>query len=112
YAAHDGAVAAPTAGLHFGRTLLADLDAAGVQRAMLTLVVGPATFLPVRGDDVRTHQMDAEWAELPAATVDAIARTKAAGGRVIAVGTTTTRALESAARLARGSELPPGGVRP
>ena len=107
FAARDGAVAAPTAGLHFSPRLLAALDAAGVQRAMLTLVVGPATFLPVRSDDVRAHRLDAEWAELPAATLDAIARTKAAGGRVIAVGTTTTRALES--RAAGGIPLHPGG---
>jgi S-adenosylmethionine:tRNA ribosyltransferase-isomerase len=99
FAARDGAVAAPTAGLHFTAALLAALDAAGVRRAFLTLVVGPATFLPVRVADVRDHHMEAEWAELPAATAEAIAQTKAAGGRVIAVGTTTVRALESAALL-------------
>ena len=102
FAACDGAVAAPTAGLHFTPALLAALDQAGVQRASLTLAVGPGTFLPVRSDDVREHHMDAEWAVLPADTVDAIARTKARGGRVVAVGTTTVRALESAAGAARG----------
>jgi len=95
FAARDGAVAAPTAGLHFTPALLAALDAVGVQRATVTLAVGPGTFLPVRAEDVREHHMDAEWAEVPAATRAAIDRTKAAGGRVIAVGTTTARALES-----------------
>jgi len=103
FAAHDGAVAAPTAGLHFTPALFAGLEDIGVARVTLTLVVGPATFLPVRNDDVRAHRMEGEWVELPAATVDMIARTKAAGGRVIAVGTTTTRALESAAQHARAA---------
>ena len=97
FAARDGAVAAPTAGLHFTPALFAALDAAAVRRASLTLVVGPGTFLPVRADDVRDHRMEPEWVELPAATAAAIAETKAAGGRVIAVGTTSARALESAA---------------
>jgi S-adenosylmethionine:tRNA ribosyltransferase-isomerase len=97
FAARDGAVAAPTAGLHFTPELLAELDAAGVRRASVTLMVGPGTFLPVRVDDVREHQMEAEWAEVPDATVEAIEQTRAAGGRVIAVGTTTVRALESSA---------------
>jgi S-adenosylmethionine:tRNA ribosyltransferase-isomerase len=107
FAACDGAVAAPTAGLHFTPVLLAALDHAGVQCASLTLAVGPATFLPVRSDDVREHHMDTEWAMLPAETVDAMARTKARGGRVVAVGTTTVRALESAARAPGG--FVPGG---
>ena len=102
FAANDGAVAAPTAGLHFTPSLLAALEQAGVGCARLTLAVGPSTFLPVRTDDVRAHHMDAEWAVLPAATVDAIARTQADGGRIIAVGTTTVRALESAARRPGG----------
>jgi S-adenosylmethionine:tRNA ribosyltransferase-isomerase len=102
FAAHDGAVAAPTAGLHFTPALLAALDAAGVQRATLTLAVGPGTFLPVRTDDVREHRMEPEWAEIPAATAAAIARTKANRGRVIAVGTTTARALESSGGAAGG----------
>jgi S-adenosylmethionine:tRNA ribosyltransferase-isomerase len=95
FAAHDGAIAAPTAGLHFTPALLAGLDAAGVQRATITLAVGPGTFLPVRTDDVREHRMEPEWAEIPSATAEAIARTRASRGRVIAVGTTTARALES-----------------
>jgi S-adenosylmethionine:tRNA ribosyltransferase-isomerase len=107
FAAHDGAVAAPTAGLHFTPALLAALDAAGVQRAALTLVVGPATFLPVRSADVRDHRMEPEWAEVPAATIAAIERTKASGGRVIAVGTTTARALESGVANAIGAKRSP-----
>jgi S-adenosylmethionine:tRNA ribosyltransferase-isomerase len=92
--------------LHFTPALLAALDAAGVQRTALTLLVGPGTFLPVRADDVRNHTMEAEWAAVPAATIEAIARTKAAGGRVIAVGTTTVRALESPLQaVARGAEF-------
>ncbi len=102
FAAVDGAIAAPTAGLHFTPALLAALERAGVQRAVVTLAVGPGTFLPVRTDDVGMHAMEPEWAVVPAGTVEAIARTKAAGGRVIAVGTTTVRALESAARRPGG----------
>jgi S-adenosylmethionine:tRNA ribosyltransferase-isomerase len=97
FAEREEAVAAPTAGLHFTPALLAALATAGVGHARLTLAVGPGTFLPVREPDVAAHRMEAEAAELPAATVEAIMRTKTAGGRVIAVGTTTTRALESAA---------------
>jgi S-adenosylmethionine:tRNA ribosyltransferase-isomerase len=108
FAAHDGAVAAPTAGLHFSAELLAALEVAGIERAYVTLAVGPATFLPVRVDDAREHQLEPEWAELPTATTAAIERTRARGGRVIAVGTTTTRALESAALRAGG--LVPGGL--
>jgi S-adenosylmethionine:tRNA ribosyltransferase-isomerase len=96
FAARDGAVAAPTAGLHFTPALLAALEHAGVRRASLTLAVGPGTFLPVRTEDVRDHHMEPEWVELPGTTAEAIAQTKAAGGRVIAVGTTSARALESA----------------
>jgi S-adenosylmethionine:tRNA ribosyltransferase-isomerase len=107
FAARDGAVAAPTAGLHFTPALLAALDAAGVRRACLTLVVGPGTFLPVRADNVRDHRMEPEWVELPTATAAAVVQTRAAGGRVIAVGTTSARALESAARA---SALDPGGA--
>lgn len=102
YAARDGAVAAPTAGLHFTAELLAALEAAGIERAFLTLAVGPATFLPLRVEDARAHDLEPEWAEIPAATVAAIERARAAGGRVIAVGTTTVRALESAARRPGG----------
>ncbi len=102
FAARDGAVAAPTAGLHFTPDLLAAVRRAGVETATLTLHVGPATFLPVREDDPPDRPLEAEWAEIPAATVEAIERARARGGRVVAVGTTTTRALESAARRAEG----------
>ena len=100
FARRPGAVAAPTAGLHFTPELLARLAARGVEHACVTLDVGPATFLPLRDDGATT--LDGEWAEIPAATVEAMARTRAAGGRVVAVGTTTTRALESAARRDAG----------
>ena len=97
YARHDGSVAAPTAGLHFDEAMLATLDAIGVQRAYVTLHVGAGTFQPVRDDDISKHIMHSEWCEVPQATADAIARARAEGGRVIAVGTTTVRTLESAA---------------
>jgi S-adenosylmethionine:tRNA ribosyltransferase-isomerase len=102
FASRDGAVAAPTAGLHFTPALLDALAAAGVWRAALSLIVGPGTFLPVRSDDARQHQLDPEWAELPAETTAAIAAARVRGGRIIAVGTTTARALESAAAGPRG----------
>ncbi len=98
FARHPGAVAAPTAALHFDEALLAALDEHGVQRASVTLHVGAGTFQPVRVDRLDQHRMHSEWFEVPQATVDAIAATRAAGGRVVAVGTTTLRALESAAR--------------
>lgn len=97
YAARDGAVAAPTAGLHFTPELLARLDEAGVERAQLTLHVGAGTFLPVKADDTADHVMHAEWREIPTATAEAINRAKAEGRRVIAIGTTALRSLESAA---------------
>jgi len=105
FATNPGAVAAPTASLHFDEGVLAALDARGVQRSFLTLHVGAGTFQPVR-DTIEDHRMHSEWFDVPAATVDAIARTRAAGGRVVAAGTTSLRALESAARsgtLAAGS---------
>ncbi len=98
FAAHPGAVAAPTAALHFDEALLAALAQRGVARANLTLHVGAGTFQPVRTENLAAHTMHSEWFDVPAATVDAIARTRAAGGRIVAVGTTTLRALESAAR--------------
>jgi S-adenosylmethionine:tRNA ribosyltransferase-isomerase len=98
FAARPGAVAAPTAALHFDETLLAALQARGVQRAAVTLHVGAGTFQPVRVDQLSEHRMHSEWFEVSPATVAAIAATRAAGGRVVAVGTTTLRALESAAR--------------
>ena len=98
FAAKPGAEAAPTAALHFDDGVLAALDARGVQRASVTLHVGAGTFQPVRSENLAEHQMHSEWFELPPATVDAVAAAKARGGRVVAVGTTTLRALESAAR--------------
>lgn len=97
YAARDGAVAAPTAGLHFTPALLKALEDAGVGRAVVTLHVGAGTFLPVAADDTDDHIMHAEWGEISAATVEAIRVARAAGGRVVAVGTTSLRILETAA---------------
>ena len=97
FAAVPGAIAAPTAGLHFTAPLVHALRARGVAVARLTLHVGPGTFLPVRADDMREHTMAPEWCDIPTQTVTAIREAKAAGHRVIAIGTTTTRALESAA---------------
>jgi S-adenosylmethionine:tRNA ribosyltransferase-isomerase len=96
YARAPGAVAAPTAGLHFDASLLAALEAKGVALAWVTLHVGAGTFQPVRAVDVREHRMHSEWYEVPQATVAAIRSAKARGGRVLAVGTTTLRALEAA----------------
>ena len=97
YARVPGAVAAPTAGLHFDEAMLAALAARGIASARVTLHVGAGTFQPVRGDDISSHVMHAEWYSIPEATVSAIAAARARGGRVVAVGTTTLRALESAA---------------
>lgn len=109
YAREPGAVAAPTAGLHFTAELLQTLEQCGVGKAFVTLHVGAGTFQPVRADCVRDHVMHAEFARVPAATVEAIARTRARGGRVIAVGTTTVRSLETAAR-AGAALLPYAGL--
>ncbi len=92
-----GAVAAPTAGLHFDETMLQALRKQGVQLAYVTLHVGAGTFQPVRTEHIHNHTMHSERYEIPQATVEAIAQARAAGGRVIAVGTTSMRALESAA---------------
>ncbi|HEY9036085.1 MAG TPA: tRNA preQ1(34) S-adenosylmethionine ribosyltransferase-isomerase QueA [Pseudomonadales bacterium] len=97
YARAPGAVAAPTAGLHFDEALLARLQAIGVATASVTLHVGAGTFQPVRVDDIHEHRMHHEWIAVPEATVQRIRETKAAGHRVVAVGTTVVRALESAA---------------
>lgn len=97
YAQTSGAIAAPTAGLHFTPELLEQCRAAGIKQAYVTLHVGVGTFRPVEVDDVTTHKMHGEWLEVSAATVAQIQETKAAGGRVIAVGTTVVRALEGAA---------------
>jgi S-adenosylmethionine:tRNA ribosyltransferase-isomerase len=97
YAKVPGAVAAPTAGLHFDEALLAALGERGVEFASVTLHVGAGTFQPVRVDDLSKHVMHSEWYSIAQPTVDAIARTRARQGRVVAVGTTALRALESAA---------------
>jgi S-adenosylmethionine:tRNA ribosyltransferase-isomerase len=96
FARDGGAVAAPTAGLHFTPALLAALDAAGIGRETVTLHVGAGTFLPVKADDTDDHAMHAEWGSLDAATAERLAEIRARGGRVIAVGTTSLRVLESA----------------
>ncbi len=103
YAARAGAVAAPTAGLHFTRELLAELEDRGVHRATVTLHVGAGTFLPVAAENVEDHEMHAERFTLPAETVEAVRAARAAGGRVVAVGTTSVRVLEHG-----GGELVPG----
>jgi S-adenosylmethionine:tRNA ribosyltransferase-isomerase len=100
-AARDGAVAAPTASLHFDASLLAALEARGVRRALVTLHVGAGTFQPVRAERIAEHRMHSEWFEVGEAAVDAIAAVRARGGRVVAVGTTVLRALESAALRAK-----------
>ncbi len=97
YAREEGSVAAPTAGLHFTPELLERLARRGLGRAEIVLHVGPGTFRPVEVEDVRAHRVDPERFEIPAATAQALARARATGRRVVAVGTTTTRALESAA---------------
>jgi S-adenosylmethionine:tRNA ribosyltransferase-isomerase len=96
YARTPGAVAAPTAGLHFDSSLLTALEARGAVLAWVTLHVGAGTFQPVRVADLREHRMHSEWYAIPEATVTAIRTAKEQGGRVLAVGTTTLRALESA----------------
>ncbi|MBW4670930.1 MAG: tRNA preQ1(34) S-adenosylmethionine ribosyltransferase-isomerase QueA [Cyanomargarita calcarea GSE-NOS-MK-12-04C] len=97
YAKNPGAIAAPTAGLHFTPELLEKLRNKGINQAFITLHVGVGTFRPVEVDDVTSHQMHEEWIEVPPTTVEQIRATKAAGGRIIAVGTTAVRALEGAA---------------
>ena len=97
FARHSGAVAAPTASLHFDADLLATLAAKGVDFTEVTLHVGAGTFLPVKVEDVTTHKMHAEWGRVTAAAADEINATKRAGGRVIPVGTTALRLIESAA---------------
>jgi S-adenosylmethionine:tRNA ribosyltransferase-isomerase len=97
FAAREGAVAAPTAGLHFTPGLFARLDAAGIGREFLTLHVGPGTFLPVKADDIAEHRMHSESGVLDGQTADRLNGARSAGGRIIAVGTTSLRLLESAA---------------
>jgi S-adenosylmethionine:tRNA ribosyltransferase-isomerase len=97
FARHAGAVAAPTAGLHFDAPLIATLEESGVFVAWVTLHVGAGTFLPVTTEDLTAHAMHPEWYRIPAATAAAVDAARARGGRILAVGTTTVRALESAA---------------
>jgi S-adenosylmethionine:tRNA ribosyltransferase-isomerase len=98
YAQHIGAVAAPTAGLHFDQQMLDNITDMGIETAHVTLHVGAGTFQPVRVDDIKSHQMHSERIEVTEAVCDKIRLTRARGGRVIAVGTTSVRALESASR--------------
>jgi S-adenosylmethionine:tRNA ribosyltransferase-isomerase len=97
FARRDGAVAAPTASLHFDASLFAQIEARGARVAFITLHVGAGTFQPVRADSVSAHVMHAEFVEVSAAACEAIASARAAGGRIVAVGTTVVRAIESAA---------------
>ncbi|MBT8047583.1 MAG: tRNA preQ1(34) S-adenosylmethionine ribosyltransferase-isomerase QueA [Xanthomonadales bacterium] len=107
YARHPGAVAAPTAGLHFDRELLGLLESRGIERAEVTLHVGAGTFQPVRCDNIEDHRMHAERLDVSDSVCEAVARTRARGGRVIAVGTTAVRSLETAA--AAGALAPYSG---
>ncbi len=97
FAAREGAVAAPTAGLHFTPELLGRLEERGIRRVPVTLHVGAGTFLPVKVDDIRDHRMHAEWGEISEDTARAIRETRAAGGRIVSIGTTSLRLLETAA---------------
>lgn len=110
FARNPGAVAAPTAGLHLSETLLADISATGTRIARLTLHVGAGTFRPVRAENIEEHEMDAESYILTEEAIASIHETRAGGGRVLAVGTTVVRALESAhiEAAARGHTLQPG----
>jgi S-adenosylmethionine:tRNA ribosyltransferase-isomerase len=110
YARVRGSVAAPTAGLHFDDALLAALSSRGIERAAVTLHVGYGTFKPVKADRVEDHVVDAEPYEISAATAGAITAARARGRRVVAVGTTTTRALEDAAIRGHGHPAPGAGV--
>jgi S-adenosylmethionine:tRNA ribosyltransferase-isomerase len=109
YARILGAVAAPTAGLHFDADIFAALQARQVRHAFVTLHVGAGTFQPVRVDDIEGHEMHEEYLEVPEATCDAINATRAAGGRVIAVGTTVVRSLETAAGAVAAGGVASGG---
>jgi len=107
YAEKLGAVAAPTAGLHFTEELFTRLEQRGIEKAFVTLHVGVGTFRPVEVADVTTHQMHHEWVEVPLATVEKIRETQARGGRIIAVGTTAVRALEGAVAASDDFSLQP-----
>ncbi len=105
FASQPGAAAAPTAALHFDEGVMAALKLRGVNTAHITLHVGAGTFQPVRTENLAEHAMHSEWFDVPQTTVDAVAATQAAGGRVVSVGTTTLRALESAAQTENGRLL-------
>ncbi len=107
YGTKPGAVAAPTAGLHFDDPLLEKLRAKGIEMAFVTLHVGAGTFQPVRVDSIEEHIMHSEYAEVPQDVVDAVLAAKARGNRVIAVGTTSVRSLESAAQAAKNGLIEP-----
>lgn len=107
YAREPGSAAAPTAGLHFTPRLLDELQGMGVKIAYVTLHVGLDTFAPVTEDNPKQHKIHTEWCELPQETADAINQTKASGGRVIAVGTTSVRTLETAANIVGRDGIPP-----
>ncbi|EGT0665956.1 tRNA preQ1(34) S-adenosylmethionine ribosyltransferase-isomerase QueA [Citrobacter werkmanii] len=107
YSEKPGAVAAPTAGLHFDEPLLAKLRDKGIEMAFVTLHVGAGTFQPVRVDTIEDHIMHSEYAEVPQDVVDAVLAAKARGNRVIAVGTTSVRSLESAAQAAKNDLIAP-----
>lgn len=109
YATQPGSVAAPTAGLHFTESLLAQLRERGVGWSTMTLDVGPGTFRPVKSADIRQHLMHAERYEIDAGTAQAIARARESGNRVIAVGTTTLRALEDSLRMSARGQVEAGG---
>ncbi len=101
YGRKEGAVAAPTAGLHFDQSLLATLKEKGIEQGFVTLHVGAGTFKPVQVDDIREHRMHSEWIEVSPVLVAQVEATRARGGRVVAVGTTAVRCLESASRDGR-----------
>ncbi len=103
FARHDGSVAAPTAGLHFTPGLMTALAEAGITTAGVTLHVGAGTFQPVRVDDTDAHTMHAEWGEVPEETARAVEAARAAGGRIVSIGTTSLRLLESVARAHDGA---------
>ena len=107
YAQQPGAIAAPTAGLHFTPELLAELEEKGIEQAQITLHVGIGTFRPVETEKIEEHAMHQEWIEVSESAVAKIKATKARGGRVIAVGTTATRALEGAAQAAKSDFIEP-----
>lgn len=112
YARRDGAVAAPTAGLHFDEPMMAALADKGIESAFVTLHVGAGTFQPVRADDIRDHHMHSEWIEVDETACAKVREAKARGNRVVAVGTTSVRCLESACLKNAGENTAPGEIAP